>query len=187
MDLLTPVLLGIGLSMDCLAVSLAIGSTTRFRRMYAATIIALSFGAFQAGMMVIGWTAGISLLRILSVFDHWVAFFLLAIIGGKMIREGLWGEGETETRLEIIRIIPLIVLSLATSIDSLAVGATIGLLQTSVLFPALIIGTICGGISFLGVLLGEQLEEILGNNMEIVGGLILILIGIRILFEHMIG
>jgi len=187
MDLMTSALLGIGLSMDCFAVSLAIGSTTKSRRIYAAAIIALCFGAFQTGMMVTGWAAGLSLLRIVSAFDHWTAFFLLAIVGGKMIWEGVRGDGEVEPRFEVIRIIPVIVLSLATSIDALAVGVSTGLLRNAVVVPALIVGTICLGISFAGVLLGEQLEDILGNKTEIAGGLILILIGIRILFEHMTG
>ena len=187
MDFLTPAFLGIGLSMDCFAVSLAIGSTIRSRRIYSATIIALCFGAFQAGMMVIGWAAVSSFIRIISAFDHWTAFFLLAIVGGKMIWEGVRGDEEVEPRFDEIRIIPVIVLSLATSIDALAVGVSFGLLQNAVVVPALIVGTICLGISFTGVLSGEQLEDILGNKTEIVGGLILILIGIRILFEHMTG
>jgi putative Mn2+ efflux pump MntP len=187
MDLITSALLGIGLSMDCFAVSLAVGSTIRSRLIYAAAIIALSFGAFQSGMMVIGWGAGLSFIRIISAFDHWAAFFLLAIVGGKMIWEGIRGDEDVEPRFEVIRIIPLIVLSLATSIDALAVGISFGLLQNAIVVPALIIGTICLGISFAGVLSGEQLEAILGNKTEIVGGLILILIGIRILFEHMTG
>jgi len=135
-------------------------------------IIALCFGAFQTGMMVIGWAAGLSLLSIISAFDHWTAFFLLAIIGGKMMWEGVRGDEEVEPRFEAIRIIPVLVLSFATSIDALAVGISIGLLRNTVLVPALIIGTICLGISFAGVLLGEQLEDILGNKTEIVGGVL---------------
>jgi putative Mn2+ efflux pump MntP len=186
MDLLTPAFIGIGLSMDCFAVSLAIGTTTKTRLMYAATIIALFFGAFQAGMTVIGWVAGVSLIGLISTYDHWVAFILLAIVGGKMIWEGIRGDGD-DAPIEVIRIIPLIGLSLVTSIDALAVGVSFGVLQTVVLVPALIIGLVCFIISFAGVMLGEQLETILGNKMEIFGGLILILIGIKILYEHMIG
>jgi putative Mn2+ efflux pump MntP len=186
MDLLTPALIGIGLSMDCFAVSLAIGTTTKTRLIYAAVIIALCFGAFQAGMTVIGWAAGVSLIGLISAYDHWVAFILLAIIGGKMIWEGIRG-GEDEAPLESIRIVPVIVLSLATSIDALAVGISFGVLQTAVLIPVLMIGIVCFGISFAGVMLGERLETFLGNKMEIFGGIILILIGLRILTEHMSG
>jgi len=186
MDLLTPALIGIGLSMDCFAVSLAIGTTTKTRLIYAAVIIALCFGVFQAGMTVIGWAAGVSLIGLISAYDHWVAFLLLAIIGGKMIWEGIRG-GEDEAPLESIRIVPVIVLSLATSIDALAVGISFGVLQTAVLIPVLMIGIVCFGISFAGVMLGERLESFLGNKMEIFGGIILILIGLRILTEHMSG
>ena len=185
MDLLTPALIGIGLSMDCFAVSLAIGTTTKTRLIFAATIIALFFGAFQAGMAVIGWVAGVSLIGLISAYDHWIAFILLAIVGGKMILEGVRG-GDDEAHVEVIRIVPVIVLSVATSIDALAVGVSFGVLQRAVLIPALIIGIICFGISFAGVMLGERLEKYLGNKMEIFGGIILILIGIRILYEHTI-
>lgn len=185
MDLLTPALIGIGLSMDCFAVSLAIGTTTKTRLIYAAAIIALCFGAFQAGMTIIGWAAGVSLIGFISAYDHWVAFILLAIVGGKMIWEGIRG-GEDQAPTERIRIVPLIVLSFATSIDALAVGISFGVLQTAVFIPAIIIGVVCFGISFAGVMLGERLESFLGNKMEIFGGVILILIGLRILTEHMI-
>jgi manganese efflux pump family protein len=186
MDLLTPALIGIGLSMDCFAVSLAIGTTTKTRLIYAAVIIAFCFGAFQAGMTVAGWAAGVSLIGLISAYDHWVAFILLAIVGGKMILEGV-DEKEEEVPIERIRLVPVILLSFATSIDALAVGISFGVLQTAVMIPALIIGIVCFGISFAGVMLGKRLESVLGNKMEIFGGVILILIGLRILYGHMIG
>ncbi len=184
MDLLTPAIIGIGLSMDCFAVSLAIGTTTKTRLVYAGVIIALFFGAFQAGMTVVGWLAGSSVIGLISSYDHWIAFILLAIVGGKMIWEGVHG-GEEEAHIEVVRLVPVIVLSLATSIDALAVGVSFGVLQTAVLIPAIIIGLVCFVISFAGVMLGERLEDILGNKMEIIGGLILILIGINILAGHL--
>jgi manganese efflux pump family protein len=183
MDLLTPVLIGIGLSMDCFAVSLALGSTTKTGLTRAAFLIALFFGAFQAGMTVLGWAAGISVLGFISVYDHWIAFILLLVIGGKMISEGIDGE-EEKAPIDVLRLFPLMALSLATSIDALAVGVSFGILRNAVLIPALIIGIVCGVISFAGVMLGEQLEDLLGNKMEIIGGLILILIGVKILVEH---
>jgi putative Mn2+ efflux pump MntP len=184
MDLLTPAVIGIGLSMDCFAVSLAIGTTTKTRLIYAAVIIAIFFGAFQAGMTVVGWLAGSSVIGLISSYDHWIAFILLAIVGGKMIWEGVHG-GEEEAHIEVVRLVPVIVLSLATSIDALAVGVSFGVLQTAILIPAIIIGLVCFVISFAGVMLGERLEDILGNKMEILGGLILILIGINILAGHL--
>jgi len=183
MDLLTPVLVGIGLSMDCFAVSLAIGTTARSRLIRAAMIIALFFGAFQAGMIIIGWAAGTGLAGFISAYAHWTAFVLLAIIGGKMCWEGL--AGEEEYRNYSIRFIPVVILSFATSVDALAAGISFGVLQLGILLPAIVIGIVCSGISFSGVMLGERLEDILGQKTEILGGVILILIGVRILSGNM--
>ncbi|MEI7855975.1 MAG: manganese efflux pump MntP family protein [Methanomicrobiales archaeon] len=184
MDLLTSAIIGIGLSMDCFAVSLAIGTTTKTRLVYAAAFIAIFFSVFQAGMTVIGWLAGSSLIGLISAYDHWIAFILLAIVGGKMMWEGVRG-GEEEAHIEVVQLVPVIVLSFATSIDALAVGVSFGVLQSAILFPALIIGIVCFAISFAGVMLGERLEDILGSKMEIIGGLILILIGLNVLAGHM--
>jgi putative Mn2+ efflux pump MntP len=186
MDILTPSLVGIGLSMDCFAVSLAFGSTIKARLFITATTVALCFGVFQAGMTLLGWGAGVSIIILISAYDHWVAFILLAIVGGKMVWEGISGEDQEEP-VESIRFYPLIVLSIATSIDALAVGVSFGVLQAAILLPAFIIGIVCFGISFAGGMLGKRLEKVLGNKMEILGGFILILIGVKILYEHMIG
>jgi manganese efflux pump family protein len=133
---------------------------------------------------VLGWFAGISVISLISAYDHWVAFVLLLAVGGKMMWEGIRGE-EEEVHADVIRVIPLIALSLATSIDALAVGVSFGVLRDTVLIPALIIGIVCSVISFAGVMLGEQLEDLLGNRMEILGGVILFLIGVKILAEHL--
>ena len=186
MDYLNPVLLGIGLSMDCFAVSLAIGTTTKTRLIYAAAIIAACFGIFQTGMTLTGWVAGSTLVGLISAYDHWIAFLLLAIIGVKMIAEGIRGE-EDKPHFEAIQFVPVIILSVATSIDALAVGVSFGVLQDAVLIPAIIIGAVAFIVSFAGVMLGERLGEILGSKMEIVGGIILILIGTRILVQHLFG
>jgi putative Mn2+ efflux pump MntP len=184
MDLLTPALIGIGLSMDCFAVSLAIGTRTKTRLITAALIIALSFGAFQTGMTLIGWAAGSWVTGIVSVYGPWIAFILLAIVGGKMLWEGLHGDDDDEADLDVIRILPVIILSFATSIDALAAGISFGLLGSAILIPAAIIGLVSFGFSFGGVLLGEKLLDTLGNRTEILGGIILILIGLNILLGH---
>jgi len=184
MDYLIPVFLGIGLSMDCFAVSLAIGTTTKTRLVYAAAIIAACFGIFQAGMTLAGWLAGSTLVGGIPGYDHWVAFLLLAIIGVKMIVEGIRDE-EDKTHIEVIQFVPVIILSIATSIDALAVGVSFGVLQSAVLIPAIIIGAVAFIVSFAGAMLGERLEALLGNKTEIAGGVILILIGIRILAQHL--
>jgi putative Mn2+ efflux pump MntP len=186
MDHLTPVLIGIGLSMDCLAVSLAIGTTTKTRLLSVAVIIAACFAIFQAGMTIIGWLAGSSFIDMISAYDHWIAFLLLLIIGIKMIWEG-FSDNVDQAPIEVIRFVPVVVLSVATSIDALAVGVSFGVLQTAILVPSLIIGTVTFIMSFCGVMLGERLEKILGTKIEIAGGLILVLIGIRILVVHLSG
>src|SRR5512145_1801491 len=142
MDLITPVLIGIALSMDCFAVSLAIGTSTKTAILRAALIIAFCFGLFQAGMTLIGWVAGSGLTVFLAGFDHWLAFLLLAIIGAKMIHEGFEEEEEDEETMSTLRFVPVMVLSLATSIDALAVGVSFAFLQLEILVPALIIGIV---------------------------------------------
>ncbi len=186
MEYLTPILIGIGLSMDCLAVSLAIGTTTKTRLLTVAVIIAASFGIFQAGMTIIGWLAGSGFIDLISAYDHWIAFLLLLLVGVKMIWEG-FNDNVDEPPIDVIRFVPVLILSVATSIDALAVGVSFGVLNTAVLIPALIIGMVTFVMSFCGVLLGERLEKILGTKTEIAGGLILVLIGIRILIVHVYG
>lgn len=184
MDLITPVLIGIALSMDCLAVSLAIGTSTKKNLLKTALIIALCFGGFQGGMTLLGWAAGTGLTVLIAGFDHWVAFLLLAIIGAKMIHEGL-ETTEDEENIRVLRFAPVMVLSLATSIDALAVGVSFAFLHMSVLVPALIIGLVAFLFSFAGVMTGMQLKSVLGKRIEIAGGLILIVIGLNILLSHM--
>jgi putative Mn2+ efflux pump MntP len=177
MDLLTPALIGIGLSMDCFAVALAVGSTTKVRLLNAALIIALSFGFFQVGMTIIGWFAGTTVNGLIANYGHWIAFLLLAIIGVKMIAEGVNGK---ERQIEVIRVVPVIILSVATSIDALPIGVTFGVIQTAILIPALIIGLVAFILSFTGVMTGRRLERVLGTRAEIAGGIILILMGLNI-------
>nr|WP_320162625.1 manganese efflux pump MntP family protein [uncultured Methanoregula sp.] len=184
MDLVTPLIIGIGLSMDCFAVSLALGTTTKSRLIYTSLFIALFFGTFQAGMTVAGWAAGAAFIGLISLYAPWIAFILLGFIGCKMCWEGF--KGGEESHLDSLQLVPVILLSLATSIDALAVGVTFGILGTPVLIPALIIGMVCFVISFAGVMLGERLENILGTWIEIAGGILLILIGIRILAESIL-
>jgi putative Mn2+ efflux pump MntP len=181
MDLLTSLIIGIGLSMDCFAVSLVIGTTTRSGIRKTALVIAACFGLFQAGMTVIGWIAGTTLYHVISAYDHWIAFFLLAGIGIKMIHDGM--KDKEETPLAGLHVIPVLLLSVATSIDALAVGVSFGVLGAAVLVPALVIGLVCFVISCTGVMCGMRLEKILGNKTEIAGGVILIMIGVQILSE----
>jgi putative Mn2+ efflux pump MntP len=183
MDIILPVLIGIGLSMDCFAVSLALGTTTKNTLLYTAVIFTLCFGIFQTGMTLLGWAAGTWLVIFIAGFDHWLAFLLLVFIGIKMIIEGI-ETGNGEKPIDVLRLIPLIILSIATSIDALGVGMSFAFLHTDILVPAVIIGIVAGIFSFAGVISGTRLRLLLGKKIEIVGGLILIAIGLNILFTH---
>ena len=183
MDALTIVLTAFALSLDCFAVALAAGIPGGRGGVRDAARIALAFGGFQAAMPVIGWLAGQSVMSFISGYDHWIAFGLLAIVGVRMIREGLSGE-EEQVSLDTGS---LVLLAVATSIDALAVGISFAFLDTGILLPALIIGAFAFGISFAGALLGGVAAERWGKAMEVAGGLVLIGIGVRILVEHMAG
>lgn len=185
MDPLLPLLIGIGLSMDCLAVAIAIGAAQPARRIRNAAIIALSFGTFQALMTLAGWGAG-------QLFAGWiisiapiVAFLLLTAIGIKMILESREEQEEGENEI-VMQIIPILLLSLATSIDALAAGMSLAFLDLPIAWPALVIGIVAYVFSFIGVVLGSRLHEILGRRVELLGGLILIAIGIKVLIEQII-
>jgi putative Mn2+ efflux pump MntP len=186
MDLFVPVLIGIGLSMDCFAVSLAIGTTTKVKLLNAAVITALCFGVFQTGMTLLGWGAGTHLADLIAGYDHWVAFLLLAFIGLKMVVEGFGDEDDQES-VNVTQLVPLIVLSVATSIDALAVGVSFAFMQVDILMPALIIGIVAFVVSFAGIMSGTHLASILGKKGEIIGGLILIMIGLKVLLEHLLA
>ncbi len=180
MDILATSLVGIALAMDCFAVSLALGTRVTGRLFPAAITVAVLFGVFQGGMTGIGWVLGITVAEYISAFGPWIAFALLAIIGGKMVWEGVQGTEHDSTGPCSIQVFPVIALAIATSIDALAVGASFGLLRLEILSPAIIIGLISFAFSWCGVLLGKRLLDIVGTRIEIIGGIILILIGINI-------
>jgi putative Mn2+ efflux pump MntP len=164
--------------MDNFAISLMIGATTKARLLSTAMIMAFCFGLAQAGMILIGWSAGISIANLIAGYGNVIAFMLLMIIGAKMIHEGLKQE---EKRVDIIQPVLVLVLSISTSVDSLAAGMSLGILQSEVLVPALIIGIVTFTLSFTGVMAGKRLERIFGTKSDIIGGVILILLGIRFL------
>jgi putative Mn2+ efflux pump MntP len=183
MDAVTLLLTAFALSLDCFAVALAAGIPGGRGGIRDAARIALAFGAFQAGMPVLGWLAGRSVIAYISAYDHWIAFSLLAIVGARMIREGF--SDEKEEQPASLGTGTLIVLAVATSIDALAVGVSLAFLDTGILLPALLIGVFTFAVSFAGALLGGAAAERWGKAMEVLGGLVLIGIGIRILVGHL--
>jgi len=180
---LTSLLIGIGLSMDCLAVSFAVGTHQKSARIKAALILALFFGGFQCGMTLFGWFLGTGFADLISTYDHWIASFLLFIIGGKMLIEGLRNDNKKDAP-DIFNLVAILTLSVATSIDALAVGISYAVLNISPLIPSMIIGLVSGIVSISGVYSGGKAGHILGTRVDILGGLILILIGLKIIFEH---
>ncbi|HVP25759.1 MAG TPA: manganese efflux pump MntP family protein [Methanomicrobiales archaeon] len=182
MDTVTTLLTAFALSLDCFAVALAAGIPGGRAGIRDAARIALAFGVFQAVMPVLGWLAGRSVISLVSGFDHWVAFALLAIVGARMIREGTSGGEAGPVSLGTPT---LLVLAVATSLDALAVGVSLALIDSGILLPSLVIGIFAFSVSLAGALLGGVAAERWGKAMEVLGGLVLIGIGIRILITHL--
>lgn len=182
MDLITIVLVALGLAMDAFAVSIANGIVTK-ARLNTALKLSVLFGSFQAFMPVAGWLAGLSLADVISGVDHWIAFALLSLIGAKMIYESMRLES-AERRQVSLGLRVALVLSVATSIDALAVGLSFSLLGISIVTPVAVIGAVTFALSFIGVFLGNRVGHLFENKIGIVGGLVLIGIGLKILLEH---
>jgi manganese efflux pump family protein len=185
MDYFGMVIIAIGLAMDAFAVSLGVGTNGAAKDNRSIFRLSFHFGLFQGLMTFLGWLAGSTISRWISQFDHWVAFILLIIVGLNMIRSGLKSEVESYPTNPSKGGL-LVVLSVATSIDALAVGLSLALIDTPILQAALIIGIITLGLSIFGLKVGCKLGEKFGKRMEIIGGLILVGIGLRILATHML-
>lgn len=186
MEILTVILLAIGLSFDSFAVSVCSGLNLPHIRFIQAAKIAIFLALFQAFMPLIGWLLGNSMKSLIEPVDHWIAFGLLSLIGGKMIIESFMNSESREIKNPLhIRVILL--LSLATSIDALAVGFSFSTLIEKILLPVIIIGLITFIASMLGILLGKKTGPTFNRYAEIMGGLILIILGSKILFEHLSG
>jgi len=184
MDIFTAVLIAVGLAMDAFAVSIAKGIVVNSHRRRTALLLGSFFGGFQMLMPVIGWLVGLSFKEIIMGIDHWIAFGLLAFIGSKMIYDST--RVESEKKDENLRLHSILILAIATSIDALMVGLSFAFLNTSILEPILVIGLVTFMLSITGFFFGCGLGRVFGNRIKIVGGLILIGIGLRILLEHII-
>lgn len=184
MDAITLLGLALALAMDAFAVALGTGAV--LARLTGRHLFRLGFhfGLFQALMPIIGWLAGLSVIQWVSAWDHWIAFGLLALIGGRMIHEALSSEAKVDER-DPTRGLSLVMLSVATSIDALAVGFSLSVIGVSIWLPALVIGLVAGSLTVAGMLLGRRIGDRWGPRMEILGGCILIGIGTRILIEHL--
>jgi putative Mn2+ efflux pump MntP len=185
MNLFEFVFVAVGLAMDSFAVSVTSGATTKNLRINGALKMAMLFGLFQAGMPIIGWLAGLGAIEFISGVDHWIAFGLLGLIGCRMIYESFKIEPKKE-EINYLSVYVLLMLSVATSIDALAVGLSFAFLRIFIAIPIIVIGIVTFVLSFLGVFAGNRFGNFFGKRIETVGGLILIGIGIKILFEHLV-
>ncbi len=180
-------LIGVGLSMDAFAVSVCKGLGMSRLNLKQAAVISLFFGGFQALMPLIGWALGSQLTDLITPIDHWIAFGLLAFVGGKMLWDAFHEDdeetdGAADEKLDLKE---LLMLAIATSIDALAVGITFAFLQVSIVPSVSIIGLTTFVISFAGVAIGHFFGARFEKPATIVGGVVLILIGLKILLEHL--
>jgi putative Mn2+ efflux pump MntP len=187
MDAVTIISLAVALAMDAFSVSIAAGmiiNRPTYRHYFR---LAFHFGLFQFMMPVAGYFAGTLVERWIREYDHWVALALLAYIGTRMIRESYSPEGPGHIRKDPSRGWSLVLLSVATSIDALAVGLSIGVMAKPILFTSVVIGITCALFSVTGIAIGKRAGALLGRRVERIGGIILVTIGIRIVVEHMGG
>jgi putative Mn2+ efflux pump MntP len=184
MDMPTILLIAVALAMDAFAVSIAGGLNIRQFKVNHALRIAFFFGLFQGIMPVIGWLAGFNLRQFISAVDHWIAFGLLLIIGVKMIVESIRKRPDKK-KIDPLNVYVLLILAVATSIDALAVGLSLAFLKLLIITPAIIIAIVTFILSFIGVILGNRTGDFLQSKVEFLGGLILIIIGSKILIEHL--
>lgn len=177
------VLIGLGLAMDAFAVSICKGLSMKKMNWKSAIIISLYFGIFQALMPIIGYFLGTTFSSLVENVDHWIAFILLAIIGGNMIKDSF--DDECEKRNDKVDFKTMIILAIATSIDALAVGVTFAFFKTSIVLAVSVIGIITFILSLIGVKIGNNFGDKFQNKAELTGGIILIIIGTKILLEHL--
>ena len=199
MNIVSIIFTAIALAMDAFAVSITKGMTLKSLSKGIAIKIALFFGVFQAAMPLIGWILGIGFQDHIKAIDHWVALILLSILGGKMIYEFYKGRKEekdevNDAEIEVSTTLEsdkdelsnkeLTTLAIATSIDALAVGISFAFLDVNIILSSLIIGVITSIICFIGVIAGKKIGGLFKDYAELIGGIILIIIGINIFNEH---
>ncbi|MCU4165251.1 manganese efflux pump MntP family protein [Carboxylicivirga caseinilyticus] len=185
MEFFSLLLIAIALAMDSFAVSITVGLSIKKIKFNPVGKVCLTFAFFQGIMPVIGWFLGQSFAESISAYDHWVVFILLLFIGGKMLYEAFQYQ-ESAPFVNAYNNKTITMLAIATSIDALAIGISFSLLDVDIVFPAIVIGMVTFIFSHLGIAIGWKLGSIFRNKIEIIGGLLLIGIGIKILVEHLL-
>lgn len=179
------ILIAAGLAMDASAVSLAAAAAGFADNGRAVFRLAFHFGLFQFMMPVLGWFLGVGFVSYFKAFDHWIAFGLLLFVGGRMVLAGFTDDDDVIPK-DPSRGMTMVMLSIATSIDALAIGLSLAMMDINIWYPSLIIGVITAGFSLIAIAVGKRLGTMFGKRMEVVGGLVLIFIGVRILLSELI-
>jgi manganese efflux pump family protein len=180
-------LIALALSMDAFAAALSQGAAAGAPIARRAIRVGLAFGAAQTLMPLLGWTLGLAFASVIRDLDHWVAFVLLGIVGGRMVREGLANHDEVQDpgKASTAGGRALFIMAIATSIDAAAAGVTLPLLDQPVVFSCVVIGATTLAMSVVGVLLGRTVGAVVGRRAEVIGGFLLVAIGTKILIEHL--
>ena len=186
MEFLFIFLIAIGLSADCFAVALSGSISMRTPSRLQVFRTSLSFGLFQGLMPVLGWLAGRTVVGLVGDYDHWVAFILLALVGSRMIWESFRSKDGRSKAIDITKGFLLLTLSVATSIDALAVGLTFAFMKINIALASSTIGVVAFVATVIGFLLGRKAGHLIGRRAEAIGGMILIGIGIKTLLEHIL-
>jgi len=184
MSFISIFLIALALSMDAFSVAIAIGAASRGHTSGAVTRLATAFGFFQFIMPILGWLLGRTVVSYIERYDHWIAFALLVIVALHMIKE-YFDRGDKERTKDPTKGWPLLVLSIATSIDALAVGVSLAFFDVNIYYASAVIGIVCFIITAVGMIFGKALSKVLGKKAVLVGATVLIAIGIKIVVEHM--
>jgi putative Mn2+ efflux pump MntP len=179
------ILIATGLAMDSFAVALGAAATGKLNNKRAVFRISFHFGLFQALLPLVGWFLGVVLEPLAGPLSHWIAFLLLIYVGVHMVQSGMRAEAAVHTK-DPSRGSRMVMLSLATSLDAFAIGVSLAMLNLTIWYPVLIIGLVTSLVSLIGIYLGRRLHALFGQRMEIAGGVIIILIGFRILWDILI-
>jgi putative Mn2+ efflux pump MntP len=185
MSFISILLIALALSMDAFSVAIALGAAGRGHASAAVLRLATAFGVFQFVMPILGWLLGKTVVSYIEDYDHWIAFGLLLIVGLRMIKE-YFDKDEKEHTKDPTKGWSLLVLSIATSIDALAVGVSFAFFDVNIYYASAVIGVVCFIITALGMIFGKALSRILGKKAVLLGGIVLIGIGIKIVVEHMV-
>jgi len=183
MPFLDVFVIALGLAMDAFAVSLAAGASGTVRHLRPTLRLAFHLGLFQSLMPILGWFAGSRVAGRLATVDHWIAFALLAFVGARMIQSGLATDADVVPP-DPSRGLTMVMMAVATSLDAFAIGLSLAMLDVAIWQPSAIIGVVTAVMSFAGIRFGATLGVRFGKRMEILGGVVLLLIGVRIVVQH---